>query len=81
MGRHAEYTDEQLKEKLNSIVVKYGSLSVESLKKASEEDAEQFPSYKMFERRFGGIKTIKRMMSSRAENVEKIADKVLTKQE
>ena len=63
MGRHAEYSDEQLKGILQLISVKYGSISVDSLKKASKDKPTDFPSYKMFERRFGGIKNIKKILS------------------
>ena len=66
MGRHAEFNDEELKEKLKQISSKYGSLSVDSLKKASKEDPKNFPSYKMFERRFGGIKNIKKLLSGQS---------------
>jgi len=66
MGRHASYNDEQLKEKLRKISEVYGSVSVESLKKASKEDPKTFPSYKMFERRFGGIKSIKKILTTQA---------------
>ncbi len=50
--------DEELIELLKAINVTYGSITIETLKKAHSQNPELYPSYKMFERRFGGIKAI-----------------------
>ena len=59
MARHEEWEVEKLKVLLIEIKNKYGVLSLETLKKAHENEPFRFPSYKTFERKLGNISRIK----------------------
>lgn len=59
MGRRETYYEEDLIAMLVEIDAKYGDLTIEFLKQAHIESPDKFPTYKTFERRFGGIKKIK----------------------
>lgn len=58
MGRHEKWDIERLKVLLYEIKIKYGVLSLETLKKAHESEPFRFPSYKTFERKLGNIRQI-----------------------
>jgi hypothetical protein len=58
MGRPKIFTQDELIEILAQIEKKYGYIGIDTMKKAREEDPFNFPSYKMFERRLGGMKII-----------------------
>jgi hypothetical protein len=58
MGRPKTYTIDELIETLASIEKKYGYIGIDTMKKARDDDPFTFPSYKMFERRLGGMKII-----------------------
>lgn len=60
MSRYEEYDELKLKSLIKDIKQFYGVLSFETLKKASKEHPEKYPSYKTFERKLGGIKNIKK---------------------
>lgn len=50
--------DEELMLLLYEIKQVYGDINIDCLKKAHKDDPFKFPSYKTFERRFGGVKQI-----------------------
>jgi hypothetical protein len=58
MGRPKTYTDEELIALLANIHIKYGYIGVDTMQKAYADAPFEFPSYKMFERRLGGMKNI-----------------------
>ncbi len=64
MSRHEDFDENKLKGLIKEIRQLYGVLSIETLKRASEEHPNKFPSYKTFERKLGGIKNIKRNADS-----------------
>ncbi len=55
MGRPRNYENEELIELLAHIENEYGFIDIANMKKAHQDDPYRFPSYKMFERRFGGM--------------------------
>jgi len=64
VSRYEEYDELKLKKLIKEIEQLYGILSIETLRKASSEYPEKYPSYKTFERKLGGIKNIKKNSGS-----------------
>lgn len=62
--RHIEFEEMKLRQFVKEIQQIYGVLSIETLKKASLDYPEKYPSYKTFERKLGGIKNIKKNVHS-----------------
>ena len=62
--RHEEYDELKLKSLVKEIQQLYGSVSIDTMKRASTEHPEKYPSYKTFERKLGGIKNIKKNFQS-----------------
>jgi hypothetical protein len=75
MARPAAYQDEDLMILLYEINKRYGYVSVETMQMAHEDDPYRYPSYKMFERRFGGVR--KMVTKEFIKNLEAYADKKL----
>jgi len=59
MARPTTYkNDEELVEILAWIEHKYGYIGIDTMNKAAQEHPIEIPSYKMFERRLGGMRAI-----------------------
>jgi len=57
MARPRIFTDEELVEVLAKMEKTYGYIGIDTMQKAHNEEPFEYPSYKMFERRLGGMKT------------------------
>lgn len=62
--RHEEFEESKLKAIVKEIQQNYGVLSIETMKRANQENPGKYPSYKTFERKLGGIKNIKKSVNT-----------------